>query len=163
MWSTARVKSVDETVADIGHVHLKVADLDRAASFYRDLLGMEIKNAVDGAVFLAFGRYHHHLALNTWQSKDGDPPAPQATGLDHFAIRYASRHDLAAALKRLLDAGVPIESSSDCGGIADSLYLRDPDQNGVELTWDRPHEMRPSPLPTDDRPLDLGRLLAELG
>ena len=157
------MKSMGEAVADIGHVHLKVSDLDRAISFYRDLLGMEVKNAVDGAVFLAFGSYHHHVALNTWQSKDGDPPAPQATGLYHFAIRYASRHDLAMALKRLLVAGVPIESSSDCGGIADSLYLRDPDQNGVELTWDCPREARPSPLPTDDRPLDLDGLLAELG
>src|SRR5437868_12020166 len=149
-------------VADIGHVHLKVADLDRAVSFYRDLLRMEVKNAVDGAVFLAFGSYHHHLALNTWHSKEGNPPDPRATGLYHFAIRYASRRDLAAALERLLDAGVPIESSSDCGGTADSLYLRDPDQNGLELTWDRPHELRPSPLPTDDQSLDLDDLLAEL-
>ena len=154
--------SAREGVADIGHVHLKVADLDQATSFYRDLLGMEVRKAVDGAVFLAFGSYHHHLALNTWHSKNGDPPSPQATGLYHFAIRYASRQHLAASLKRLLEAGVPIESSSDCGGIADSLYVRDPDQNGVELTWDRPRESRPRPLPTDDRPLDLDDLLAEL-
>jgi catechol 2,3-dioxygenase len=156
------MKSGDTSVADIGHVHLKVADLERSVGFYRDLLGMEVKNVVDGAAFLAFGSYHHHLALNTWQSKDGDPPAPQDTGLYHFAIRFASRGELAARLKRLLDAGVPIESSSDCGGIADSLYLRDPDQNGVELTWDRPRESRPNPLRADDRPLDLNELLAEL-
>ena len=156
------MSSEDGPVADIGHVHLKVADLDRSVSFYRDLLGMEVKNVVDGAAFLAFGSYHHHLALNTWQSKDGDPPAPQETGLYHFAIRFASRRELASRLKRLLDAGVPIESSSDCGGIADSLYLRDPDQNGVELTWDRPRELRPNPLRTDDRPLELNELLAEL-
>jgi catechol 2,3-dioxygenase len=156
------MKSGDASVADIGHVHLKVADLERSVSFYRDLLGMDVKNVVDGAAFLAFGSYHHHLALNTWQSKDGDPPPPRDTGLYHFAIRFASRGELAARLKRLLDAGVPIESSSDCGGIADSLYLRDPDQNGVELTWDRPRESRPNPLRTDDRPLDLNELLAEL-
>jgi catechol 2,3-dioxygenase len=155
--------SAGGAVADIGHVHLKVADLDRAVAFYRDLLGMDVKNAVDGAAFLAFGSYHHHVALNTWASRGSDPPPPQATGLYHFAIRYASRHDLAAACRRLLDAGVPIDSSSDCGGIADSLYLRDPDQNGVELTWDRPVELRPAPLPADDRPLDLAELLAELG
>jgi catechol 2,3-dioxygenase len=156
-----RVTSDDRVVADIGHVHLKVADLDRAVSFYRDLVGMQVKNVVDGAVFLAFGSYHHHLALNTWHSKDGHPPPPQATGLYHFAIRFASRSDLAAALKRLLDASIVIESSSDCGGVADSLYVRDPDQNGVELTWDRPQTLRP-PQQDGDRPIDLDNLLAEL-
>jgi catechol 2,3-dioxygenase len=151
----------DPVVADIGHVHLKVSDLDRAIRFYRDVIGMEVKNVIAGAAFLAFGGYHHHVALNTWQSEGGHAPPEEATGLYHFAIRYPNRSDLAGTLQRLLDAGVPIESSSDCGGIADSIYLRDPDGNGLELTWDRPRDARPDPLPDDDRPLDLDELLAE--
>ena len=151
----------DAVVADIGHVHLKVSDLDRATRFYRDVIGMEVKNVTGGAAFLAFGGYHHHVALNTWQSEGGHAPSEKTTGLYHFAIRYANRSDLADTLQRVLDAGVPIESSSDCGGIADSIYLRDPDRNGLELTWDRPHDARPNPLPDDDRPLDLDELLTE--
>jgi catechol 2,3-dioxygenase len=151
----------DTVVADIGHVHLKVADLERAIAFYRDVIGMKVKNAIDGAAFLAFGGYHHHVALNTWHSKDGHPPPEGSTGLHHVAIRYAQRRDLALTLQRLLDAGVTIDSSSDCGGIADSIYLSDPDQNGLELTWDRPPEARPRPLPDHDRPLDLDELLLE--
>jgi catechol 2,3-dioxygenase len=150
-------------VADIGHVHLKVSDLERSVAFYRDVIGMDVKSAPDGAAFLAFGKYHHHIALNTWSSKGGSPPSMETTGLSHFAIRYANRRALASALKRILDAGLNIESSSDCGGIADSVYLRDPDQNGLELTWDRPRERRPDPLPNDDQPLDLDELLKELG
>jgi catechol 2,3-dioxygenase len=156
------MESSREVLADIGHVHLKVSDLDRAVSFYRDLLGMEVKRVIDGCAFLAFGGYHHHVALNTWQSRNSDPPAAHFTGLYHFAIRFASRRDLAFTLKRLLEARIPIDSSSDCGGIADSLYLRDPDGNGLELTWDRPPELRPEPLRTDDQPLALDELLAEL-
>jgi catechol 2,3-dioxygenase len=148
-------------VADIGHVHLKVSDLERAIAFYRDILGMEVKNRIDGAAFLAFGQYHHHVALNTWHSKGQSPPGSEATGLEHFAIRYAKRRDLARALKRLVDAGIIIDSSSDCGGIADSIYLHDPDQNGLELTWDRPRDARPDPLPNADRPLNFDQLLAE--
>jgi len=151
-----------EVIADIGHVHLKVSDLERGISFYRDLIGMRLKSVQEGVAFLAFGGYHHHLGLNTWCSRGGAPPAPEATGLYHFAIRYANRRDLAAALKRLLDAGIPIDSSSDCGGQADSIYLRDPDENGLELTWDRPRDKRPNPPPADDRPLDLDELLSEL-
>jgi catechol 2,3-dioxygenase len=151
-----------EVVADIGHVHLKVSDLERGIGFYRDLIGLQVRSVHEGAAFLAFGEYHHHLGLNTWRSRGGAPPAPEATGLYHFAIRYASRRDLAAALKRLLDAGIPIDSSSDCGGLADSIYLRDPDDNGLELTWDRPRDKRPNPLPAGDRPLDLDELLNEL-
>jgi catechol 2,3-dioxygenase len=151
----------DPVVADIGHVHLKVSDLDRSIRFYRDVIGMEVKNVIGGAAFLAFGGYHHHVALNTWQSEGGYAPPEKATGLYHFAIRYANRSDLAGALRRLLDAGVPIESSSDCGGIADSIYLRDPDGNGLEVTWDRPRDARPDPLPDNDRPLDLDELLSE--
>ena len=149
-------------VADIGHVHLKVADLDRAIRFYRDVIGMEVKSVLDRAAFLAFGGYHHHLALNTWHSEGGVTPPKEATGLYHFAIRYANRRELAlTAPERVLDAGVPIDSSSDCGGIADSVYLRDPDQNGLELSWDRPQSARPDPLPDNDRPLDLEEFLAE--
>ncbi len=152
-----------EAVADIGHVHLKVSDLERAIGFYRDLVGMSLKNTHEGAAFLAFGDYHHHLGLNTWRSRGGGRPAPETTGLYHFAVRYANRRDLAAALKRLLDAGVRIDSTSDCAGAADSIYLRDPDQNGLELTWDRPRETRPSPPPKEDQSLDLEELLGELG
>jgi catechol 2,3-dioxygenase len=151
-----------EVIADIGHVHLKVSDLERGISFYRDLIGMQLKSVHEGAAFLAFGGYHHHLGLNTWRSRSGPPPPPEATGLYHFAVRYADRRDLAATLKRLLDAGIPIDSSSDCGGQADSIYLRDPDENGLELTWDRPLDKRPNPPQADDRPLDLDELLREL-
>jgi catechol 2,3-dioxygenase len=150
----------DPGVADIGHVHLKVADLDRAIRFYRDVIGMDVRSVLDGAAFLAFGGYHHHLALNTWHSEGGATAPKEATGLYHFAIRYANRRELALTLRRVLDAGVSIDSSSDCGGIADSVYLRDPDQNGLELTWDRPQSARPDPLPHNDRPLDLEELLA---
>lgn len=156
------MKPTESTHADIGHVHLRVADLDRAVGFYRDLIGLEVRNEIDGAAFLAFGGYHHHLALNTWSSEGGGPPAAGTTGLHHFAIRFGRRRDLAAAAKRLLDAGVAIDSSSDCGGIADSIYVRDPDGNGLELTWDRPPDRRPDPLPATDRPLDLGDVLGEL-
>jgi catechol 2,3-dioxygenase len=150
-------------IGDIGHVHLKVSDLDRGISFYRNLIGLQLKSVHDGAAFLAFGGYHHHLALNTWRSEGAPPPASETTGLYHFAIRYANRRDLAAALRRLLDAGVAIDSSSDCGGQADSIYLRDPDENGLELTWDRPRDNRPNPPPAGDRSLDLDELLSELG
>jgi catechol 2,3-dioxygenase len=151
-----------EVIAEIGHVHLKVSDLERGISFYRDLIGLQLRSVHEGAAFLAFGGYHHHLGLNTWRSEGAPAPAPETTGLYHFAIRYTNRRDLAAALKRLLDAGVPIDSSSDCGGQADSIYLRDPDENGLELTWDRPRDKRPHPPPADDRPLDLDELLSEL-
>ena len=138
----------DPGVADIGHVHLKVADLDRAIRFYRDVIGMDVRSVLDGASPPAFGGYHHHLALNTWHSEGGATASKEATGLYHFAIRYANRRELALTLRRVLDAGVSIDSSSDCGGIADSVYLRDPDQNGVELTWDRPQSARPDPATT---------------
>lgn len=138
--------------ADIGHVHLKVSDLDRAVAFYREAIGMELKNSIDGAAFLSFGSYHHHLALNTWHSKGKGPPAGESTGLYHFAIRYRTRRDLAVVYKRLIDAGAMIDSTSDCGGIAESIYLRDPDENGLELTWDRPREARPDPPPRTINP-----------
>jgi catechol 2,3-dioxygenase len=151
----------------IGHVHLKVADIERALNFYRDLLGFEITQWYgDEAVFLSAGSYHHHIGLNTWQSRNA-PPAPRnAAGLFHLAILYPERRELARALKQLLDAGYPIDGASD-HGVSEALYLRDPDQNGVELYRDRPREEWPytkeGRLAMVTRPLDLGGLLAELG
>src|SRR4051812_48015291 len=122
----------------IGHVHLKVADLDRALGFYRDVLGFQVKQRYgDQAVFIAAGDYHHHIGLNTWESRGGRPPAPGTTGLFHLAILYRSRADLADALRRLIAAGVPLDGASD-HGVSEALYLRDPDENGVELYRDRP-------------------------
>jgi len=151
---------------DIGHVHLKVADLDRAVAFYSDILGFEVKQRMgDQAAFLAAGDYHHHIGLNTWESKGGSPPPPGSTGLFHTAIRYPSRAALAEALKRLVDAGVSISGASD-HGVSEAIYLHDPDGNGIELYRDRSREEWP--LAADGRgvamvsePLDLNALLAE--
>lgn len=127
----------------IGHVHLKVADLDRALSFYRDLLGFRVTQRYgNSAVFLAAGGYHHHIGLNTWMSKNGPPPAPNTTGLFHTAILYATRKELAAIFKRLSDFGYPLTGVAD-HGVSEALYLDDPDGNGVELYWDRPKEAWP--------------------
>jgi catechol 2,3-dioxygenase len=124
--------------ARIGHVHLKVADLERALGFYRDVLGFQVKARYgDQAVFIAAGDYHHHIGLNTWESKGGQPPAPGTTGLFHTAILYPTRATLADALHRVLSAGIQLDGASD-HGVSEALYLRDPDQNGVELYWDRP-------------------------
>lgn len=127
----------------IGHIHLKVADLERALAFYHDLLGFEITQRYgDQAVFISAGGYHHHIGLNTWYSK-GAPPAPQrAAGLFHTAIVYPERKDLAAVLRRINDAGYPLTGASD-HGVSEALYLNDPDGNGVELYWDRPREQWP--------------------
>lgn len=131
----------------IGHVHLKVSDLDRALAFYHDILGFSITQRYGkSAVFLAAGNYHHHIALNTWESKGGSPPPAGATGLYHTAILYPTRAALADALRRLIAAGIPLDGASD-HGVSEALYLRDPDQNGVELYWDRPQEEWPV---TDD-------------
>jgi catechol 2,3-dioxygenase len=146
-------------VADIGHVHLRVADLERSVRFYR-LLGFEVRKEMDGAEFLAFGGYHHHLALNTWATNRDALPAASPIGLHHFAVRYRDRRDLGRVVRAILAADLAIESTSDCGGIADSVYVRDPDENGVELTWDRPLDRWPVPLPETDRPLDLDELCA---
>jgi catechol 2,3-dioxygenase len=122
----------------IGHVHLKVADLERAVSFYCDILGFELTQRYGrDAAFVSAGGYHHHIGLNQWESRGGSPPLPGTTGLYHFAIRYPSRAALADALRRLMAAGVPLEGASD-HGVSQALYLRDPDQNGIELYWDRP-------------------------
>jgi catechol 2,3-dioxygenase len=127
----------------IGHVHLKVADLDRALSFYCGVLGFELtQRRGNQAAFVSAGGYHHHIGLNTWESAGGSPPAPGSTGLYHLAILYATRGELADALRRLIAAGVELDGASD-HGVSEALYLRDYDQNGVELYWDRPREQWP--------------------
>jgi catechol 2,3-dioxygenase len=150
--------------ARIGHVHLKVADLDRAVHFYRDLLGFDLINRFGNqAAFLSAGGYHHHIGLNTWESRNGSPPPPGSTGLYHFAINYPERRDLAAALKRLLDNGWGIDGASD-HGTHEAIYLHDPDFNGIELAWDRdPSAWRQNgAIVFDRKPLDFPGLLGEL-
>ena len=147
----------------IGHVHLKVADLERALGFYRDVLGFELVQRLGtSAAFLSAGGYHHHIGLNTWESAGGRPPAEGTTGLYHLAILYPTRAELADALRRLMKAGIPLEGASD-HGVSEALYLRDPDDNGVELYWDRPQEEWPRTadggLAMFTRPLDLDSLL----
>ena len=151
---------------DIGHVHLKVSDLDRALGFYQQVLGFEVTQRMgSSAAFLSAGGYHHHIGLNTWESAGGAPPPPGSTGLYHVAIRYPDRPTLADALRRLRAAGVPLEGASD-HGVSEALYLRDPDGNGVELYWDRPRESWPraadGSLAMVTRPLDLGSLEREV-
>src|SRR5258707_3257362 len=127
----------------IGHVHLKVADLDRALSFYCGVLGFELMQRMgSGAAFISAGGYHHHIGLNTWESKGGHPPAPGTTGLFHTAILYPTRPALADALHRVISAKIGLDRASD-HGVSEALYLRDPDENGVELYLDRPKEQRP--------------------
>src|SRR6476661_9701976 len=128
---------------DIGHVHLKVSDIDRALAFYRDVLGFKLMQRYGTqAAFISAGGYHHHIGLNTWESQGGSPPPAGTTGLYHVAILYPTRAALADALVRLTEAGVPLDGASD-HGVSEALYLRDPDQNGVELYWDRPKEQWP--------------------
>jgi catechol 2,3-dioxygenase len=151
--------------ARIGHVHLKVADLERAVEFYRDVLGFELMQRFgDAAAFLSAGGYHHHIGLNTWESRGGSPPAPGMTGLYHLAVLYPTRAALARALRRVLDAGVRLEGASD-HGVSEAIYFRDLDGNGIEIYWDRPEP--DWPRPPDGRgvamvtaPLDLDDLLA---
>jgi catechol 2,3-dioxygenase len=127
----------------IGHVHLKVADLQRSLAFYSGILGLEVTQRLgDSAIFLAAGVYHHHIAINTWESLGGSPPPPGSTGLYHTAIVYPSRSSLANALHRVLQAHIPLEGASD-HGVSQSIYLRDPDDNGVELYWDKPKDQWP--------------------
>jgi catechol 2,3-dioxygenase len=129
--------------ARIGHVHLKVADLDRALGFYCGVLGFDLTQRLSsGAAFISAGGYHHHIGLNTWESKGGHPPPPGTTGLFHTAILYPTRAALADALQRVMSAGIALDGASD-HGVSEALYLRDPDENGVELYWDRPNEQWP--------------------
>lgn len=151
----------------IGHVHLKVSDLKRSIQFYTEVLGFEVTTRFGpGAAFLSAGGYHHHIGLNTWESAGGRPPAPGTTGLYHFAVLVPSRHELAVVLKRLQEHGWPVDGAAD-HGVSESLYLRDPDDNGIEIYRDRPK----SEWPHDDsgklvmftRPLDLDGLMLEIG
>ena len=147
----------------IGHVHLKVADLERALRFYRGVLGFELMQRYGTqAAFVSAGGYHHHIGLNTWESLGGSPPPSGTTGLYHVAILYPTRRALADALRRLLDAGIQLDGASD-HGVSEALYLRDPDDNGVELYWDRPREAWPrtpqGELAMFTRRLDLEGLL----
>lgn len=149
----------------IGHVHLKVADLERSLAFYCGVLGFELTQRYGrGAAFVAAGGYHHHIGLNTWESAGGSAPPRGTTGLYHVAILYPDRTELADALRRVLEAGIPLDGASD-HGVSEALYLRDPDDNGVELYRDRPPEEWPRDaegnLAMVTRPLDLERLLSE--
>jgi catechol 2,3-dioxygenase len=158
-----RKKSIDSGVR-MGHVHLKVADLERALGFYSGVLGFEVTQRLgDSAAFLSAGGYHHHIGLNTWVSAGGAAPAAGTTGLYHLAIVYPTRAELGDALRRLVEAGVTLDGAAD-HGVSEALYLRDPDGNGVELYWDRPQEDWPRDakggLAMYTRALDLKGLLA---
>lgn len=158
-------RTIDPNVR-IGHVHLKVADLDRSLDFYHGVLGFEVTERIgDSAVFLSAGGYHHHIALNTWESKGGPQPPRGATGLYHVAILYPDRHELADALQRVLNAGIHIDGAAD-HGVSEAIYLRDPDGNGVELYADRAKEEWPrdekGALKMITERLDLNDLMSEL-
>ena len=149
----------------IGHVHLKVADLERALAFYCGVLGFQLMQRMGAqAAFISAGGYHHHIGLNTWESRGGSPPPPGTTGLYHLAVLYPTRAALADALRRLIEANIPLDGASD-HGVSEALYLRDPDENGVELYWDRPREEWPRTadgnLSMFTHRLDLMALLAE--
>ena len=161
--TVANAQPIDPGVR-IGHVHLKVADLDRALAFYCGVLGFEVTQRYGPqAAFISAGGYHHHIGLNTWESAGGKPPAHGTTGLFHLAILYPTRSKLADALRRLIAAGIPLDGASD-HGVSEALYLRDPDENGVELYWDRPKEDWPRAqdggVQMYTRRLDLEGLLA---
>lgn len=164
MSAEADFPSIDPGVS-IGHVHLKVADLERAVVFYRNVLGFELMQRFGHtAAFLSAGGYHHHIGLNTWESAGGSPPPPGTTGLYHVAIRYPSRATLAGALRRLIGAGIALDGAAD-HGVSEALYLHDPDGNGIELYRDRPRDQWPvtpdGNLAMVTHPLDLDALLAE--
>ncbi len=147
----------------IGHVHLKVTDIEKALHFYRDLLGFEVQQLFgSSAAFISAGGYHHHIGLNTWHSKNTGPAPVRAAGLYHTAILYPTRKDLATALKRLIDAGYPLTGTAD-HGVSEAIYLDDPDKNGVELYWDKPASQWPKDaqgnLQMVTEPLDLESLL----
>ena len=155
-------KTIDPNV-HIGHVHLKVANLQRALDFYCGVLGFELTQRYgEEAAFVSAGGYHHHIGLNTWESRDGSPPPKGATGLYHFAILYPTRAALADALRRLMQANISLEGASD-HGVSEALYLSDPDGNGIELYWDRPKELWPrdenGQIEMSTRRLELSSLL----
>jgi len=159
-------KSVLDPKVHIGHVHLKVSDIERSLEFYRDILGFEVTARMgDSAAFLSAGGYHHHIGLNTWESRYGMPPPPEHTGLYHFAILFPNRKELANAVKRLIDAKYPIEGSAD-HGVSEAVYLSDPDSNGIELYVDRPKSEwkkdEEGNIQMGSAPLDLQKLLAEV-
>jgi catechol 2,3-dioxygenase len=159
-----QAKAIDPGVT-IGHVHLKVADIERALGFYCGVLGFELVTRYGPqAAFVSAGGYHHYIGLNTWESLGGSPPARGTTGLYHVAIRYPTRAALADAMRRLIAAGIPLDGASD-HGVSEALYLRDPDQNGIELYWDRPRDAWPRTPDGQIRmfthALDLDALLAE--
>lgn len=161
--SEIRSSSISPDVS-IGHVHLKVADLERSLQFYCDVLGFGITQRYgNSAVFVAAGNYHHHIGLNTWESAGAEPPPPGHTGLYHLAILYPTRPLLADALRRVVNAGIPLEGASD-HGVSEAIYLRDPDNNGVELYWDKPREYWPilpdGSLKMFTRQLNLQELIA---
>ena len=161
--STSSVRAIDPGVR-IGHVHLKVADIERALAFYCGVLGFElVQRYGPGAAFISAGGYHHHIGLNTWESLGGSPPPPNSTGLYHLAILYPTRAALGDALRRLAEAGIPLDGASD-HGVSEALYLRDPDDNGVELYWDRDKAAWPrrpdGTLAMGTKRLDLQSLLA---
>ncbi|MDQ1849335.1 VOC family protein [Gemmobacter fulvus] len=163
--TNAAAKPVLPAETRIGHVHLKVSDLDRAIAFYSGVLGFEITQRYGPqAAFLSAGGYHHHIGLNTWESKGGKPPAPGTTGLYHTAILFPNRASLGAVLKRVIEAGIPLDGAAD-HGVSEALYLRDPDGNGVELYRDRPETEWPRDaqgnLAMVNAPVDLHALLAE--
>ena len=150
----------------IGHVHLKVSDIERALGFYRDVLGFELTQRYGaGAAFISAGGYHHHIGLNTWESLGGSPPPAGRTGLYHLAIVYPTRAALAEAVHGVMTAGIPLDGASD-HGVSEAVYLRDPDDNGIELYWDRPPEMWPrtadGALAMFTKRLDLDSLLREV-
>lgn len=154
-----------ESGTDIGHVHLKVSSIDRALDFYCGVLGFELIQLLgDSAAFVSAGGYHHHIGLNTWHSRDAGPPPRRTTGLYHVAIRFPTRAALAAAVRRVVDAGVPLHGASD-HGVSEAIYLADPDGNGIELYRDRPREDWPrSPggdLAMTTAPLDVAALLRQ--
>lgn len=153
--------------ADIGHVHLNVSNIDRALTFYCGVLGFELVTRMgDGAAFVSAGGYHHHIGLNTWRSKGASPPPSGHTGLYHLAVRYPTRRDLAAALRRVLAANIQPQGATN-HGVSESIYLTDPDGNGVELTCDQPKEKWPlnengEPDMFSGKALDINKLLEEL-
>jgi catechol 2,3-dioxygenase len=160
------VTSTIDPGVDIGHVHLKVSDLEQSLRFWRDVLGFEVQETLgDTAAFLSAGGYHHHIGLNTWESRGGPPPPRGTTGLYHVAVRYPTRKALAGAVRDVVQAGIPLHGASD-HGVSEAIYLADPDGNGVELYWDRPREQWPrSPdggLAMITERLDLHGLLDEL-